>query len=138
MGRVIAVLALTALIGAPSMCPAAQEGDVMMVDFLLLRIRCPAAGYSVAERAEIIQKRVNDLLVLGGFDLDTIRVVESGNTAALYANNRLIVTVDECMARMNNTTPAGLARVWAERLRDIYPKAVPVTPPAADPTAEPG
>lgn len=102
----------------------------MMVDFLLLRVRCPAAGYSVAERAEAIQHRVNDLLVLGGIDLDTVQVQMAGKDAVIYANGKVLVTVDECTARANSTTPEGLATVWANRFRDIYPRVVPTAPPS--------
>ena len=107
---------------------AAEEGDVMMADFLLLRIRCPVAGYTIAQRADAVQRRANDLLVLGGIDLSTVHTQRIGWDVAIYAGGKLLVTVSECDARVNLTTVDGLARKWASRFREIYPKVVPKAP----------
>ena len=124
---VVAVAAAVLTMMASSACMA-ESVDVMMADFLLLRVRCPAGGYTAEERATQIQARANALLVLDGFDLSTIKVEKVGTDAILYAGGELLVTVDECTARANKTTPERLANVWADRLRTIYPKVVPKKP----------
>ncbi len=108
--------------------PKSAVHDVWMADFLLLRVRCPAGGYTVQQRANAIEMRANNLLKLGGFDLATVKVWKSGNDALLYANGQLLVTVDPCTAMANDTTPERLANLWAQRLRTIYPKVVPEKP----------
>lgn len=106
----------------------AQDGSeyyIMMANSLLLRIRCSASGYSAQERANAIQNRVNDLIIPGGIDLDTVQVRTTGNTTAIYADGRLLVTVCECDARINHTTVEKLANQWAARFKSIYPKIIP-------------
>ena len=129
MNRTIAVVAAVAILMALAVtqtCAAVQ--DVYMADFLLLRIRCPAGGFTAQQRADAVEMRVNNLLRLGGFDLSTIEVRKSGDDMVLYANGQLLVTVDPCTALANNTTPEQLAEVWAQRLRTIYPQVVPKKP----------
>ena len=130
--RKLAVIGLTfAILIAPTVqVRAAGPGEVMMAGFLLLRVRCPAAGYSIEQRADAIQRRANDLLVLDGIDLSSIRIEKSGSDALVYAGGKLLVTVDPCTARANKTTPELLARIWAARLRGIYPEVVPKRPKA--------
>lgn len=106
----------------------AESVDVMMAGSVWIRMRCPAGGYTAQQRAAIVQNRVNDLLVLGGFDLDTLRVEIKGADAVLRAAGKVLVTVDEPTARANNTTPELLAHIWAARFRDIYPRIVPTRP----------
>jgi|GEM_PF-672940 hypothetical protein len=110
------------MLAGTAMIPAlAKPVDIMLADFLLFRVCCSAPGMTVELRADAIQARANDLLVLGGFDLSTIRVKSIGRDAAIYANGRLLVTVDQCTARHNGITPIRLAKKWTSRLRVIYP-----------------
>ena len=137
MNRTIAVVAAVAILMALTItqtcaarlsCPESAAHDVWMADFLLLRVRCPAGGFTAEQRANAIEMRVNNLLILGGFDLCSVEVLKSGNDVLLYANGQLLVTVDPCTAMVNDTTPEQLAEVWAERLRTIYPQVVPRKP----------
>lgn len=106
----------------------AASGDVMIANFLFLRMRCPAGGYTAEQRADAIQTRANELLTLDGLDLSTVTVSKVGKEAAIYAGGRLLVTVHECDARANKTTPMKLAQIWADRFREIYPSVVPIRP----------
>ncbi len=129
MNRTIAVVAAVAILMALAVTQTcAAVHDVCMADFLLLRIRCPAGGFTAEQRADAVEMRANNLLMLGGFDLSTVEVRESGDDVVLYANGQLLVTVDPCTALANNTTPEQLAEVWAQRLRTIYPQVVPKKP----------
>lgn len=122
---ILMIIVMTAVI-VPAF--AAEEGDVMMADFLLLRIRCPVAGYTIAQRVDAVQRRANDLLVLGGIDLSTVHTQRIGWDVAIYAGGKLLVTVSECDARVNRTTVGKLAKVWMDRFVEIYPKVVPKVP----------
>lgn len=104
------------------------ETEVTLADYVLLRIRCASGGMSAEQRASSIQRRANDLLFQGGIDLSTVKVARVGNEAAVYAAGKLLVTADWCEARANKTTPMGLANFWANRLKEIYPKALPKLP----------
>ena len=105
-----------------------QEADVKLAGYTLFRMRCPSAGYSISERAAAIQRRANDLLTAEGIDLSTVKVVPIGNEAAIYVAGNLLVTVDNCTAKANGTTPIKLANIWADRLKKIYPVVVPKNP----------
>lgn len=131
MNKLIATVAAILILGAITPVLAAEPGDIMMVGFLWMRVRCPAAGYTAQQRVDTIQARVNDLLVIGGIDLSTVKVVPEGRDASIYANGKLLVTVDECTARANQTTPILLANVWANRFKEIYPQVVPKLPEVA-------
>lgn len=104
------------------------ETEVTMADYVLLRIRCASGGMTAEQRAAHIQRRANDLLVQGGIDLSTVRVIRVGADYAIYAAGKLLITAGQCDARVNKTTPRGLANTWATRLKDIYPKALPRLP----------
>lgn len=127
------VLMISVLTIASSALVSAQDGNVMMGGYLLLRLRCPAGGLSAPQRVEAVQRRVDALLSLGQATAPPTSVAMVGNSAALYAGNQLIVTVDPCDARANGTTPEALARVWGERFRTIYPAASPVKPGVGPP-----
>ena len=125
MKRFILVLAAVMAFAGLGPVYAAQPGDVMMVGFLLFRVRYPSPTMTVEQRADAIQARVNDLLFIGGVDLSTLRIEMVGKDAAIYVADKLLVTVDEPTARANKTTPMQLARVWADRFIAAYPEAVP-------------
>lgn len=129
MRKIILLICVVALMsGLVPVAMAAQPGEIMMGGYLLWRIRCGSAGFTLEQRTDIIQARVNNLLELGAFDPSMIRIVPKGTDVSLYAGDDLIITIDECTARANRTTPAGLAQVWAQRLREIYPLATPRPP----------
>ncbi len=131
MSKLILILICTVFLTTfVSSLVLAREGDVMMVGSLLLRVRCPAAGFSVQERTSAIQERVNDLLILGGIDLDKVRVVRLGKSAAVYIGEKLLVVADPCTAKANGTTPLILANTWAKRFKEIYPDVFPKLPNA--------
>ncbi|MCE5198976.1 MAG: hypothetical protein ABFD54_18245 [Armatimonadota bacterium] len=113
----------------------AQEGNVMMGNYLFLRIRCASSGFTAQQRADAIQQRVNDLLFPGGVGLDTVVVQTTGNTTAVYAGGKVLVTVADCDAQINSTTKQALADTWAQRFRTIYPLVLPRAPGEAPPAS---
>ncbi|MHB9037453.1 MAG: hypothetical protein ACYC64_12370 [Armatimonadota bacterium] len=123
----LATAILFAMILAPSVSAQqyGEEGNVMMANRLLLRLRCPVSGYTIAERADAVQRRLNELIIPGGINLNTVRIKVTGNTTAIYAAGTLLVTVSECDARANNTTVSSLARQWVARFKMLYPQVIP-------------
>ena len=133
--RIILTLVVVALSSAAFAAECADEketGYVMMGGYMLFRMRCPSPGLTAQQRADIIQARVNELLDWDGFDVNSVHVKKCGKDAAVYADGKVLVTVDPETARLNKTTTEGLAQVWAQRVREIYPKAAPM--PAAVPS----
>ena len=111
-------------------CSIAWSEDVREVrigDYLLLRIRCPAGGFSVDERVAALQQRANNLLK-GGKEYSTFSVRTSGTDANIYAEDVFFMTVTPADAKANGTTAEKLANIWAERLRVRFAKSTPDKP----------
>jgi hypothetical protein len=132
-GTALATILLTVLA-----CAIAWSGDAREVrigNYLLLRIRCAAGGYSVDERAAALQQRANNLLN-GGKEYSTFSVSKFGKAVNIYAENVFFMTVTPADAQANGTTPMKLARIWAARLRDLFPKSTPDKPGVGRPGQE--
>ena len=99
---------------------------VWMGGYVLFRMRCSAGGLTPQQRADIIQERVNALIGWDGFDTRTV-ITKSlpGGSAAIYANNKILVEIDKKTAALNGETPLQLANSWAKNVKTIYPKACP-------------
>lgn len=119
------LIAITVVVLAVFVCSIAcaqATRDIWLGGHFLLRVRTGAGGYSADERVNAIQLRANNLLQLGR-NISSFTVKKSGNDANIYADNELFMTVSPADAAANGTTVVGLARVWAQRLRTIYPDA---------------
>jgi hypothetical protein len=101
--------------------------EVRIGDYLLLRIRCGAGGYTVDERVAALQQRANNLLK-GGKQYTTISVRKSGTDANIYADNTFFMTVTPADAQANSTTTEKLANIWAQRLRVRFARSTPDKP----------
>ena len=112
---------------ACSVAWSSDSQDVTIGDYLLLRVRCPAGGYSIDQRVAALQQRANDLL-RGGKTTMTITVSKSGNDAIIYTDGTLFMTVTQADAKANGTTTDNLANTWAQRLQSRFPKATPDKP----------
>ncbi|MGC8863403.1 MAG: hypothetical protein ACP5R5_11615 [Armatimonadota bacterium] len=119
-------------------CSIARSEDVREVrlgDFLLLRIRCAAGGYTIDERVAALQQRANNLLK-GGKEYSTFSVRKFGECANIYAEDVFFMTVTPGDAKANGTTPMKLARIWAARLRNLFPQSTPDKPGVGRPGQE--
>ena len=134
---IVAAIFLTVL--ACSTVWPAGTGEVWLGNSLVLRVRCPAAGYTIDQRVNALQLRANDLLEAGK-DIPTITVRKSGKDASVYAGDKLFVTVTTADAQANGTTTQKLANIWAARLRTILPGIVTDKPGVGRPgqTGAPG
>ena len=102
---------------------ASQPGDVLIGDEVVLRIRFPAGGMTVEQRAEQVMLRINELLGSQPFDPSDVKVGVVNKECVVMVGNNLIITADKDTAKYNQATPQQLAEMWAENLRRVIPKA---------------
>jgi hypothetical protein len=121
----IVVILLTVL--ACSIAWSQDTQEVRIGDYLLLRVRCPAGGYSILERVAALQQRANNMLKAGK-EYSTFAVRKSGSDANIYADDVFFMTVGPGDAKANGTTVEKLANIWAARLRGLFPKSTPDKP----------
>ncbi len=125
MTRCISLIILaTSLLGLATVAFAVgQPGDVIIGQEVVLRIRFPAGGYSVEERAEIVTQRINELLGSQPFEASDVTVGVCNKEYAVFIGGNLIITADKETAKFNKTTPEKLANIWADNLRRVIPEA---------------
>ncbi len=102
---------------------AANPGDVLVGDEVVLRIRFPAGGYTVEQRADQVMLRINNLLGARPFSPSDVKVAQQNGEWVVLIGNELIITADSATAQYNHSTPQQLAEMWAQNLRIAIPKA---------------
>lgn len=102
---------------------AANPGDVLVGQDVVLRIRYPAGGYTVEQRADAVMQRINNLLGARPFSPSDVTVAHRNGEWVVLIGNELIITADSATAKYNHTTPQQLAEIWANNLRVAIPKA---------------
>ena len=119
---ILSVLAcLLVVLSAPLF--AVKEGDVVIAQEVVLRIRFPAGGMSVKERADRVTERINELLGTKPFSPSDVTVAVRNKEYVVLVGDNLIITADKQTAEFNKATPEQLAKMWAENLRRVIPKA---------------
>lgn len=121
----VVIILLTVL--ACSIAWSQDTEEVRIGDYLLLRVRCPAGGYTILERVAALQQRANNLLRANKTFM-AFTVSMSGSDANIYTDGIFFMTVGPGDARANGTTAAKLASIWAERLRGMFPRSTPDKP----------
>lgn len=111
------------LIGFALPLLAADPGDVIVGDEVVLRIRFPAGGYTVEQRADAVTQRINDILGARPFSPEDVKVAQQNGEWVVLIGSELIITADTATAKFNKTTTQGLAETWAANLRRVIPKA---------------
>jgi len=107
-----------------------QVGEIVVNDQVPVRLRYSAGGLSPAERASIVARRLSQISNLTANDITVGRV---GAYWGVMARGELLITADNSHAIANNTTPYGLAVLWANQLRGAI-ASTPVTPTPETPT----
>ena len=102
---------------------ASQPGDVLIGDEVVVRIRFPAEGFTVEQRADQVTYRINNLLGSYPFSPSDVKVVVQNKEYVVTVGNNLIITADQNTAKFNKTTPQALAEIWAANLRRVIPEA---------------
>jgi hypothetical protein len=103
---------------------AARRGTLTYSGQTLFRIRTGGGGYSAEQRAEAVRERMVPILSLENLRPEeiTVRQTRKYQDATIYVRDRLLITIDQEMARSNgNNDPGALAQQWAERMRRILP-----------------
>jgi hypothetical protein len=92
-----------------------EVGEVLVGDEVVFRIRTSAGGRTPFQRAQTVAERLQQLMSdsLQASDITTGRV---RGMDVVMAKGEIVVTADPAHARLNNTTPTGLAALWAQRL----------------------
>ena len=121
MIRRLAIALILLGIAIPAL--ATQPGDVLIGDDVVLRVRFPAGGYTVQERAELIMLRINELLGSKPFNPSDVKVAVVNKEYVVTVGDNLIITADSATAKFNKSTPQQLAEMWAANLRRVIPKA---------------
>lgn len=105
--------------GAAPAPPAGSPATVELSGIVILRVRDPGAWPSVYARADEIYRRLNDVVQAGAQRLSAaqVAVVPASSGYTVTVNGRLLVTATGVDARLNGTTPAVLARIWAANLK---------------------
>jgi hypothetical protein len=93
-----------------------EEGEVLVGDTVVMRIRTAAGGLSAGARAQQVADRLNKSFA-DGLTWRDFRVSNVNHETALVdSRGRLIVTADRFHAQANGTTPFLLARGWDANL----------------------
>jgi hypothetical protein len=93
-----------------------RVGEVLVDQKVAIRMRFDAGGYSVAERADRVASRLNELHREGRLRPENLRAGTVNGQAAVLAGEELVITADWDHARANGTTPHRLANQWRNNL----------------------
>jgi len=93
-----------------------QEGEVLMGDRVVIRVRTAAGGLSAAERADLMARRLKELVERGARPSD-VTTSSLGGEAVVLIKGELVATADRFHANVNGTTPRRLAESWASNIR---------------------
>lgn len=98
---------------------------IVVADQLIAISRVPAGGFTADQRIDHVNERL--AYILGNEPLAPryIKAVPVCGGMAIVVNNQLLVTVTPADARANNTTVAGLTRVWLRAARAALPQSRP-------------
>lgn len=119
LAALLAAFALPAAASAQAALEPEEEWDVIFSGVLVMRVRFGLGGLSSLERQHLIYQRLRDAVDTLGPDLspDLVQVTEADGQVFLQLGPHVIATVDEAHARYQQSTPRGLAEVWAANLR---------------------
>ena len=120
--RVLGVMILLLMMVIPSF-GIGQDGEVIIGQQMILRIRFAAGGMSIQQRVDEVTLRLNEYLGVAAFDPSKVKVVEVKGEYCVMIGKNLIITADKDTARYNQATPKQLAEMWASNIRKAIPKA---------------
>jgi hypothetical protein len=99
-----------------------NDGIIAIGGEMLLRIRVPADGKSVKQRADDITDRLP--VILGDSQLRPENIVATKgakNTMKIMVKDRLLLTVTPEDGKANGLTTAQQAQIWLKSLRRVLP-----------------
>jgi len=93
-----------------------EEGEVLVGDQVVIRVRSAAGGYSAVERADLMGHRLKDLVDQGAGS-SAVTTSQLGGEAVVLVKGQLVATADSFHAAINGTTPERLAGTWSGNIR---------------------
>ena len=114
--------ALALIMGAPTSAGLGQDNVPLMHDgYLILRLRAGSGGMTAGQRVNEIQLRMQDLMAqqFAHESKDIVGRIAAkrwGKEWIIATPDRLLLTVTQADAHVNDTSPAWLARHWRDRM----------------------
>lgn len=120
VGQMRAALAQPSLINVSArerQVDGQSQGEVLVGNQVVLRIRSSAGGLSAMQRANQVAQRLQAFLrSQQDVTAADFRVARAGNEWAVFAGDTLLITADAQQAALNGTTPERLARSWRDNI----------------------
>ncbi|MDX1932100.1 MAG: FKBP-type peptidyl-prolyl cis-trans isomerase [Capsulimonadales bacterium] len=110
------VLCAFALLAAAVPVP---PGEIVLGDIVVFRFRTDSGGLTAAQRADLVQERVNQVLSLPDVTAKDVRVRPLPQGPTLYVRDIRLVTIDRETAQAAGVTQERLAKQWAHRLMGV-------------------
>jgi hypothetical protein len=128
---VLLLVSSFALSVAASAVPGAAQdekltpAEIGVDNCLFLRIRTPAAGVKIEERAKLLDQRLVEIFSYENTLSPNVWIGNIRGKPTIYVGRTQLVTVYPRDAEANNSTCERLAAHWAERLRNGLPQVAP-------------
>ncbi len=94
---------------------AGDAGAVLVGAHTVIRFKSPQGAFSAGDRARLAAARLERMMA-GGKPAGMNVTQTADGSWGLFAEGTLIATADPETARLNNTTPQGLAETWLRNL----------------------
>ena len=98
---------------------------VVVANEIIAVARVPAGGLSARERIGRVNERLLYILGFESLHPSAIYAVRKGDSRVIMVGRTPLITVTPRDARANNTTVAGLTRVWLRLAKEALPQARP-------------
>ncbi len=149
VGVVIVAVALTTVAVASGNCivisgdlnekpatrgPQMEKADISIGTYLLLTIRTPAAGFTVAERERIVYMRLTEIFSNERMDADNFVLTKVRGKPTICVGKYRLITVYPRDAEAAGSTSDKLAAKWLKSLRMNLPEVAPINAVAPVPT----
>lgn len=105
--------------------PDLDKAEIAIGSQLLFTIRTPAAGFTVAERARILDIRLTEIISNVRMDPGNFRLDQVRGKPTLYVGDYRLVTVYPRDAEAADCTDQELAERWLAGLREKLPLVAP-------------
>ena len=126
------LLPLAALAGGLLAFPAAAPAQeiplsqkIIVASELIHTVRVGAGRFTAEERADKFREILPTVIAREPLTPSNIYVRRVGGTPAIFVGRYKIMSVTWADARINNTTPDRLAKVWLRNYRRVLPQARP-------------
>ncbi len=139
----VGVLSAIGFMARTTPAHAVAEGEIVLGDITVMRIRTAAGNVTAAQRASMVQERINEVLAVPGLKANDVHIVKTAYGPTLYVRKIKLITIDPDTAKDQSMTQDELAKTWAHRLMGVIAQVdirVPggpgdpvTTPPATTP-----